>query len=87
MHKLDLRHSIVPFSLLEISNIMKRMKSGELLEVLSDEPSIQTDLEKIIPDGSYKTVGIEYHREDSGEYRMLLKKKNRTKKGEPKCPK
>lgn len=86
MHKLDLRNSLAPFSLLEISNVMKRMKTGEILEVLGDEPSIRTDLKKIIPDASYEMLGIETHSEGDDQYRMLLKKKNPIKKGETTYP-
>jgi len=87
MYKLDLRHSITPFSLLEICNTMKRMRVGDLLEVFGDEPAIQRDLEKIVPEGCYETVEMDDLDDNNGEYRMVLKKKNPTKKGETKCPK
>ncbi len=48
-HRLDLRGAIIPFSLLKVSQVLKIIKPGELLEILCSDPDIKKDLFKILP--------------------------------------
>ena len=49
MYSIDLRGTIIPFSLLKITNLFKKMKPGELMEIVGDGASISKDLERILP--------------------------------------
>jgi TusA-related sulfurtransferase len=55
----DLRTSIIPFALLEISNHFKKMKPGEVIEILSDEAGIEKDLKCILPKAQYEITRLD----------------------------
>ena len=74
MHRFDLRHTIIPFSLLRIMNIFKEMMPDESIEVEWSEPQASEDLLKVLPKDAYDVLRIETIEGDEGGYRMRLKK-------------
>ena len=55
MKTFDLRESIIPFALLQINNYFKRMKSGDVIEILCFDACIEQDLKRILPRLAYET--------------------------------
>ena len=49
MQSFDLRDTIIPFSLLQIANHFQRMKPGDEIEVIGNDPGIESDIRKILP--------------------------------------
>ncbi|MGD9211029.1 MAG: hypothetical protein PVI90_09630 [Desulfobacteraceae bacterium] len=58
MKTFNLRHSIIPFSLLQISNCFQKLKPGEVIEIIGCEESVAQDLKCIIADAEYETIPI-----------------------------
>ena len=73
-HYLDLRGAIPPISLLKVTQVFRRMKTNEILEILGRDPDTRTDIFKIIPDVAYELIVIEeMERDDS--FRVQMKKR------------
>ena len=72
-HRLDLRGTIIPFSLLKVSQVFKIIKPGELLEILCSDPDIRKDLFKILPHSSYE-LNLMEESEEECSFRIQLKK-------------
>ena len=72
-HRLDLRGTIIPFSLLKVSQVFKIIKPGELLEILCSDPDTRIDLFKILPESAYELTLLE-ELEENRFYRIQLKK-------------
>lgn len=70
-HFLDIRTDIVPFALLEASQIFGRMKNGETMEILVTDPDARKDLLKILPAACYEVIKIK----DERAFRRILLKK------------
>jgi len=54
MRILDLRGTIIPFSLLEISNVCKQMQPGETFEVIGEDSGIIAELSRILPEPDFR---------------------------------
>jgi TusA-related sulfurtransferase len=52
MHSIDLRGTIIPFSLLKITNLFKEIEPGDRIEIVGDDASISKDLKRILPESS-----------------------------------
>ena len=74
MHTFDLRNTIIPFSLLRIINLFKKMGPGETMEVLWCDPSMPSDLLKVLPGNDHEVVMLEEIKGDEPGFRMQLKK-------------
>ena len=74
-HKLDLRGTIVPFSLLKVTREFKLMNPGEKLEVFLSDPETPADLFRVLPDSSYELEGLEEPTDEDPSYRITLVKK------------
>lgn len=55
-HYLDLRGTMMPFSLLKISQALRGIEPGEPLEVLWSDPDTPADLFKILLHNAYELV-------------------------------
>ncbi len=55
----DLRESIIPFALLQISNQFRALKPGEYIDVICSEKSITRDLECILTRYGYESQYID----------------------------
>ena len=74
MQKIDLRGSMVPFTLLKISNSFRTLEKGEVLEILLSDRDALDDLVRIIPESAYALIHMEdLSGEDQGT-RIQLKK-------------
>jgi len=74
-HKLDLRGTIVPFSLLKVIQALKQMDPGETLEVCWSDPDTPADLFKVLPDSTYEMIGLAELADPQPSYRLTLVKK------------
>lgn len=74
-HRLDLRGSIVPLTLLKITQIFRTLKPGETMEVLWSEPDIPEDLFKVLPPASYELIAMEELGKVNHYYRFRIQKK------------
>jgi TusA-related sulfurtransferase len=74
MATFDLRETIIPFSLLQISNHFKRMKPGEALEILCCDENIARDLSCILPRLEYEIDFSEAPETKRTEFLICLKK-------------
>ena len=72
--KLDLRGSIVPFTLLKVCQAFKQLEPGELLEVCWSNSDNPDELFKILPMSSFRVVLLEELPEGHFERRVILKK-------------
>ena len=76
MHTFDLRNTIIPFSLLRIIHLFKGMNPGDTIEVLWSDPSMPSDLLKILPADDHEVIMMEEIKGDEHGFRMQLKKLN-----------
>ena len=76
MTRFDLRGSILPFSMLRISNHFKEMRAGEILEVVWSDPGATDDLLRVLPASAYEVLAIEEIKGDESQFRMRLRKKH-----------
>ena len=53
MEFFNLRDTIVPISLLRISNHLKEKNPGETLEIICSEPGLAEDLSYLLPEPPY----------------------------------
>jgi len=56
MVSFDLRESLIPFSLLKITNAFAKMKPGEVIEIIAAETCICKELERLLPDSGYHII-------------------------------
>jgi TusA-related sulfurtransferase len=75
IHYLDLRGTIMPFSLLKISQALRSIEPGGALEVLWSDPGTPADLFKILPQNSYDLVGMDRVEEKDPYFRLMLLKR------------
>ena len=80
MVSFDLRETLIPFSLLQISNLFREMEPGEELEILAGtDPtgvSILKDVLLILPKAQYDLISRETIAGDSPATRLTLIKNN-----------
>ena len=73
-HYLDLRGAIPPISLLKVTQMFRKMKTNEILEILGRDPDTRKDIFKILPDFAYELIVIEESKRDAS-YRVKMKKR------------
>ena len=73
-HYLDLRGAIPPISLLKITQVFRKMKTNEILEILGRDPDTRTDMFKIIPHFAYELIVMEEMERDDF-FRVQMKKR------------
>jgi TusA-related sulfurtransferase len=74
MYTIDLSEAIIPFSLLQIINQLKCMKTGDILEILGVDEDIIPDLTTVLPAFSFELIGTEAMSADSSNFRLRFKK-------------
>ena len=72
-HILDLRGMIVPVTLLNISQALREIKSGETVEIVGSDPETKRDLFKILRTFPYELLNINDNDEKT-VYRVRLRK-------------
>ncbi|WP_419655263.1 hypothetical protein [Desulfosarcina variabilis] len=93
MVSFDLRETLFPFSMLQISNLFREMEPGEEMEILAGtdptETSILNDVLLILPNAQYDLISRETTKSDSPVTRLRLRKKkdanSQPTKGKPSC--
>ena len=73
-HYLDLRGAIPPISLLKVTQVFRKMKTNETLEILGRDPDTRMDIFKIIPDVAYEVIVVE-ETERGDSFRVQMKKR------------
>ncbi len=73
-YTLDFRGAISPITLLKLSNLFKRMKPEEELEILGRDPETRTYLFKILPKGAFQLVEKSVMHDVQLYYRIRIKK-------------
>ena len=79
-YKLDFRGSITPIILLKITQMFRKMRPNDIIEIQGSDPDIQRDLFKVLPQGAYELMR-DVIGDDEGQdvyYRILLKKRKRS---------
>ena len=56
MISFDLRESLIPFSLLKITNTFSQMKSGEVMEIIAGETCVCSELKRLLPDSGCRIL-------------------------------
>lgn len=72
---LDIRDAIIPFSLLEISSLFKKLGAGDLIEVLTRNQTVFSDLEHILRNFDYDISQHNVLIDNEPSIQILLKKK------------
>lgn len=79
MATFDLRRTLIPFSLLQITNAFNAMQSGEEMEVLSGvnqtEAAIFKDLMRILPRSGYDLISKEVIAGEDPAIQLRLRKR------------
>jgi TusA-related sulfurtransferase len=70
-HTLDCYGLLCPMPIVKTANEMKKMKTGEVLEVLATDQGIKTDMPAWCKATGQEYLGIE---EKEGEYKVYVKK-------------
>ena len=70
-HTLDCYGLLCPMPIVKTANEMKKMKIGEVLEVLATDQGIKTDMPAWCKATGQEYLGIE---EKEGEYKVYVKK-------------
>lgn len=70
-HILDLRGMIVPLTLLNISQVLREIKSGETVEIVGSDLETKRDLFKILRTFPYELLNIN---DEKTVYRVRLRK-------------
>ncbi len=75
----DLRETLIPFSLLEITNVFRGMKPGEEMEIFAGithiDAAILKDVLLILPQTDYDLISRENRVGDNPVTRLKLRKK------------
>lgn len=89
MKSFNLRDTIIPFSLLQIANHFQRMKAGDEIEIIGNDPGIESDIKRILPLSEYRVVAVDKQQVNSRNFRLRLKKEvsshAQSKQGGPSC--
>ena len=74
MESFDLRHAIIPFSLLQISNHFKKMEPGEVMEIVGSDLHLTAVVKKVLS-ASDREVVLEENQGPGGRgFFMRIKK-------------
>jgi len=75
MESFDLRETIIPFSLLQITNHFKQMKSGDVIEIILRDTNVVRDLKSILPESECELIHMGNFKGDPPSFLMRLKRK------------
>lgn len=70
----DLRESIIPFSLLQISNRFRMMEPGDYIEVIGSDVTITKDLKSILAKFEYDAQYVHKPDTKTSDFRIRLRK-------------
>jgi len=78
MHSFDLRKTLIPFSVLQVTNHFSDMEVLEEMEIIGDNIEIYRDIKSILPASDYELIFEEFKELPTGEFRIILRKINTT---------
>jgi len=71
---LDFRETIIPLALLKMSQVLREMRTDEVLEIITRDPDARSDVFKVIPGSSCELIDMEFNKE-ADFCRIQLKKR------------
>jgi TusA-related sulfurtransferase len=71
----DLREAIIPFSLLQITNLFYRMPAGETIEIIGNDASIAEDLQRILSAPDCEWISDANPRPCGDMFHILIRKR------------
>ena len=71
-HLLDIRATILPITLLKVTQAFREMNAGETIEILVADPDTRQDLFKVLSPSLYELMEMG---EEKSFFRILLKKR------------
>ena len=74
-YKLDLRGTLLPLSLLKVTQSFRALRPGETLEILLSEPESSQELFKVLPHASYEVTEMQAQGRSDPHYCIQLQKK------------
>lgn len=75
MDSYDIRDTIIPFSLLQVTNRLKQMKVGDRLNIIYSDPSIETDLKSLLSQSEYRMTISGSLMNNQKDFQMTIQKK------------
>jgi TusA-related sulfurtransferase len=87
MESFDLRHAIIPFSLLQISNHYRKMQPGEAMEIVGSDAGIIHSVKSVLPDCRCEIVPDEAQGFERNKILIRVIKQGPSKKGGQTCQK
>ncbi|QTA82578.1 TusA-like domain-containing protein [Desulfonema limicola] len=76
MYSFDLRESILSFALLQITNLFKKIKPGEVIKVIGNEQKVIKDIKRVLPGYNYEISINEIEDNKEKVFCLKLIKKN-----------
>ena len=71
---LDFRETIIPFALLKMKQVLGEMKANEVLEVITPDPDVRSDVFRVIPGAICELIDMQFDR-GADCYRIRFKKR------------
>ncbi len=72
-HKFDLRKVIAPFAFLKVTQALRDMKPGDILQVAGDDPNTRKEIFKVLHTVRYTVVDTQ---EEGNYYCISIKKEH-----------
>jgi TusA-related sulfurtransferase len=70
---LDFRETITSFALLKMTQVLKTMKTRQVLEVITNDLDARTDVLRVVPSSPCQVIGMEVN-EQTGLCRIQMEK-------------
>jgi TusA-related sulfurtransferase len=70
---LDFRQTIEPFGLLKMTQVLREMHKDEVLEIITRDGDVRTDVIKVISAASCEVIGMEFNK-DANFFRIQVKR-------------
>jgi len=75
---LDFRETIISLALLKMTQVVREMKANQVLEIVTHDPDVRSDVFKVIPGSTCELIDMELDRKDEC-CRIQLKKRKQSK--------
>jgi TusA-related sulfurtransferase len=75
---LDFRETLIPLALLKMTQVVREMKTDEVLEIVTRDPDAKSDVFKVIPGSACELIDMELDGE-ANCCRIQLKKRKHSR--------
>jgi TusA-related sulfurtransferase len=75
---LDFRETIISLALLKMTQVVREMKTNEVLEIVTRDPDARSDVFKVIPGATCELIDMELDR-DANCCRIQLRKRKHSR--------